>query len=150
MIKFSNPYIIKGQPKIAIVFRRRIGNHFEWNVSIAFENDGYMKDVSYIDPIAKRVDVGIDLGLDNLAILSDGNIIPNDHTYKRKEKELAIQNRKLSECEKDGPEYYKQLTKQAHKFKKIRNYRKDMFTKYPDIYQKNTGTFSWKNSLSKK
>ena len=129
LIKYSNPYIIEGTPKIAIVFRRRIGNHFEWNVSIAFENNGYMKDVFCIDPIAKRADVGIDLGLNNLAILSDGNIIPNDHTYKKKEMELALRNKKLSECEKGSPEYYKHLTKLSHKFKKLRNYRNDMFHK---------------------
>ena len=129
LLKYSNPYVIKGESKKATVFRRRIGNHFEWNVSIVFENDGYMKDVSYIDPITERKDVGIDLGLENLAILSDGSIIPNDHTYKKKENELNNENRKLSLLEKETPEYSKQLTKLSHKFKKLRNYRNDMFHK---------------------
>ena len=137
LLKYSNPYIIKGEPKKATVFRRRIGNHFEWNVSISFENDEYMKDVHLLDPIAKRIDVGIDLGLENLAILSDGNVIPNDHTYKKKEKELNNENRKLSMIEKETPEYYKQLTKLSHKFKKLRNHRIDMFHKISRVLSEN-------------
>ena len=129
LLKYSNTYIIKGERKIATVFRKRIGNHFEWNISIAFENDGYFKDVFYIEPTIKKIDIGIDLGLENLAILSDGNIIPNDHTYKKKEKELINQDRKLSMFEKNTPDYDKQLTKLSHKYKKLRNHRKDMFHK---------------------
>ncbi len=129
LLKFSNPYKINGKCKTATVYRRRFGNHFEWYVSITFENDCYMKNVLNIDSVKERKNVGLDLGLENLAVLSDGNIIPNDRTYGKKEDNLARQQRKLSACEKDTPEYQKQLTKLSHKFKKLRNHRKDMFHK---------------------
>ena len=129
LVKFSNPYIINGECKTATVFRRRIGNHFEWNVAIAFENDCYMKDLLNIDYDLERKDIGIDLGLQNMAILSDGHIIPNDRTYSKKENDLANQNRKMTVYEKDSPEYKRQLAKLSHKYKKLRNYRKDMFHK---------------------
>ncbi len=129
LLKFSNPYVINGECKTATVFRRRFGNHFEWYVAIAFENDCYMKDVLNIDPVGEKKDVGIDLGLESLAVLSDGIIIPNDRTYRKKEEDLAKQQRKLSLCEKDASEYSKQLTKLSHKFKKLRNHRKDLFHK---------------------
>ena len=129
LLKFSNPYVIKGKCKTATVFRRRFGNHFEWFVTMTYENECYMKDNLIIDPVKERKDVGIDLGLENLAVLSDGNIVPNDRTYKKKEKDLARQQRTLSEYEKDTPEYQKQLTKLSHKFKKLSNHRKDLFHK---------------------
>ncbi|MBQ7702565.1 MAG: hypothetical protein IJT54_09225, partial [Candidatus Methanomethylophilaceae archaeon] len=36
-VKFSNPFRIKGKCKTATVFRRRIGDHYEWFVSISYE-----------------------------------------------------------------------------------------------------------------
>ena len=129
LVKFSNPYIIKGECKTATVFRRRIGNHFEWNVAITFENECYMKDFFNLDSIGEKKDVGIDLGLENMAILSDGYVISNDRTYSKKENDLANQNRKMSLYEKDSLEYKRQLAKLSHKYKRLRNHRKDMFHK---------------------
>ena len=139
LLKFSNPYIIKGECKTATVFRRRFGDHFEWYVAITFENECYMKDVLSIDPIEERVDVGMDLGLEILAVLSDGSIIPNDCTYRKKEKDLSRQQRKLSLCEKDTPGYQRQLTKLSHKFKKLRNHRKDLVHKISRILAEKYG-----------
>lgn len=129
LVKYSNHLVINGNYKTATVFRRKIGNHFEWNVSITIENEDYLKNIFIIDPNIEKKDVGIDLGLENLAVLSDGNVIPNDHTYKRKEKELINQQKRLSACDSDTPDYKKQLSKLSHKYKKLRNYRKDMFHK---------------------
>ena len=137
LLKFSNPYVIKGELKTATVFRRKIGNHFEWYVSIAIENECFKKDVLCIDHSEKRNDIGIDLGLQNLATLSDGTVIPNDRTYKKKERELANQNRRLSACEKNTEEYNKQLTKLSHKYKKLKNYRKDLFHKKSRLITEN-------------
>ena len=137
LLKFSNPYVIKGKCKTATVFRRRFGNHFEWYVCITYENECYKKDNLIIDPIKERKDVGIDLGLENLAVLSDGNIVPNDHTYKKKEKDLARQQRILSKYEKDTIEYQKQVTKLSHKFKKLGNHRKDLFHKVSRMITEN-------------
>ena len=89
LLKYRNPFVIKGESKTATVYRRRFGNHYEWYVAIAIEYEDYAKNTSYIDPLFKRDNVGIDLGLENLAIMSDGNIIPNDRVYRKKEKELS-------------------------------------------------------------
>ncbi|MBQ3735440.1 MAG: transposase, partial [Candidatus Methanomethylophilaceae archaeon] len=82
-----------------------------------------------MDPTMAKKDVGIDLGLENMVTMSDGTVIPNDRTYRKKERELANAQRLLSECEKGTPEYYKRLGKLSHKYKKTRNHRKDMFHK---------------------
>ena len=129
LLKYSNPYVIKGNLKKATVYRRRVGNHFEWFVSILFTNEDYAKDTLFIDPSFEKKDVGVDLGLENLAVLSDGKVIPNDHTYKKKEKDLSNAQRRLSELEKDSVDYQKQLSKLTHKYKKIRNHKNDLFHK---------------------
>ncbi len=129
LLKYSNPFEIKGNCKTATVFRRRIGNHFEWFVSISYENEGFMRDTVFVDPLFKRKDAGIDLGLDNLVTISDGVTYSNDHTYKRKEDDFAKIQRRLSNYEEDTPEYQKTLTKLVHKYKKLRNYRNDLFHK---------------------
>ena len=129
LIKFSNPFIIKGECKTATVYRRKMGTHFEWFISITYENKDFRKDTEFIDPSITRKDIGIDMGLENLATLSDGTVIPNDHTYTNKEKDVAKAQRRLSRYEKDTPEYHRQWSRLAHKFKKLRNHRNDMFHK---------------------
>ncbi len=129
LIKYSNPFIIKGNCKTATVYRRHIGNHYEWYVSIAYTVDGLSKDTFFFEPSLCKKDAGLDLGLDNLVAISDGTIIPNDHTYKLKEKQLTNAQKKLSLCEDNTLVQLKQKTKLAHKFKKLREYRKDLFHK---------------------
>ena len=129
LLKFSNPFVIRGECKTATVYRRRIGDHFEWHVSIAYENEGYGKDALTIDCPSNRCDVGLDLGLTNLATLSNGTVIPNDRTYRSKENELSKAQRRLSMCGENTPEYSKALSRLSHKFKRLRNHRKDLFHK---------------------
>ena len=129
LVKFSNPYIIEGECKTATVYRKRIGNHYEWFVTIAYAVEDLMKDTEFMDPTMAKRDVGLDLGLENLVTMSDGTVIPNDRTYRKKERELANAQRMLSECEEGTPDYYKRLGKLSHKYKKTRNHRKDMFHK---------------------
>ena len=129
LLKYSNPYVIKGECKTATVFRRKIGNHFEWYVAISFVYEDYGKDTTYVDPLFKRKDVGIDLGLDNLVSMSDGKVIPNDHTYRKKEKELSKIQRRLSGYEENTLDYQKQQSKLTHIFKRLRNHRNDLYHK---------------------
>ena len=129
LVKFSNPFVIRGEKKTATVYRRRVGNHNEWYVSISYEIQDLMKDTLFFEPSMKKIDAGMDLGLENLATFSDGRVIPNDHTYRKKEKELSYVQKKLSKYEKGTAEYNKLVSKLSHKYKKLRNYRKDMFHK---------------------
>ena len=129
LLKYRNPFVIKGECKTATVYRRRFGNHYEWYVAITFEYEDYARDTSFIDPLFKRKNVGVDLGLENLAIMSDGNVIPNDRTYRKKEKDLSKAQRKVSECDVDSPLFQKQLCKMVHKYKKVRNHRSDWYHK---------------------
>ena len=129
LLKYSNPLVFTGERKTATVFRRKVGNHFEWYVTISYKNEGYMKDSFSIDSPSERVDIGIDLGLDNIITLSNGIEITNDHDYRKKEEMFAKMQKKMMEVDKTSPDYQKLLSKITHKYKKLRNHRSDMFHK---------------------
>lgn len=66
-----------------------------WYASIGIEHE-----TSPIRARCKRTSVGIDMGVKNLATLSDGTAIPNPHPFKRVEKRLARAQRMLSRRKK--------------------------------------------------
>ena len=129
LLKYSNPFVIKGKCKMATVYRRHIGRHYEWFVSISYEVQDLSNDALFLDPMLSKKDAGLDLGLDNMVTMSDGTVIPNDSTYRHKEKQLAKMQNRLSQYEENTPGYLKQKAKLAHKFKKLREHRKDLFHK---------------------
>ncbi len=129
LVKYSNPYVIEGEMKTATVYRRQIGNHYEWYISIAYKVIDLSKDTLFLDPVLSKKDAGLDLGLENMVTMSDGTVVPNDSTYRLKEKQLTKMQQRLSKYEEDTPGYLKQKAKLAHKFKKLREHRKDLFHK---------------------
>ena len=69
--------------------------------------------------------VGIDLGLKDFAITSDGKKYKNNRFTKKYEKKLKIEQQNLSRKQKDSGRYNKQKLKVARLHKKIANSRKD-------------------------
>ena len=129
LVKYANPFKIETKCKTATVFRRHIGEHFEWYAAVTYETLDLPKGTVIVDPLVHKQDVGLDLGLENLVTVSDGRVIPNDRTYKNREKQLANAQKRMSQYEEGTPEYTKYKTKLAHKYKKLRNHRSDLFHK---------------------
>lgn len=75
----------------------------------------------------KSVDckVGIDLGIKDLLITSNGEKFENIHTTKKYENKLAKEQRKLSHKVKDSKNWNKQRIKVARIYEKIHNIRID-------------------------
>ena len=69
--------------------------------------------------------VGIDMGIENWAYLSDGSVIENPRFFKREEKALAKVQRKLARLEKGTPQRAKQKKVVAKVHERIRNKRSD-------------------------
>lgn len=69
--------------------------------------------------------VGIDLGIKDLLITSDGEKFENIHTTKKYEKKLAREQRRLSRKVKGSNNWNKQRIKLARVHEKIRNTRVD-------------------------
>lgn len=73
--------------------------------------------------------IGLDLGIKDLCITSDGEKYENPKTIKKHEKKLAKLQRKLAHKEKGSNSYHRQKRKIALCHEKIRNTRKDYLHK---------------------
>jgi putative transposase len=70
-------------------------------------------------------EIGVDVGINNFAVLSDGNIIENPKFLKKSEKRLRRRQRKLSSKQKGSQNRNKQRVIVAKQHRKIREQRKD-------------------------
>ena len=85
--------------------------------------------------------IGIDLGLKDFAIMSDGDRISNPKYLKKSEKQLARKQRQLSRKKKGSNNRNKQRKIVAKLHEKIANQRKDFLHKSSSkIVHKNHGT----------
>ena len=77
----------------------------------------------YVKP--KYEACGFDLGLKDFAILDSGEVIENPRYFRKAQKKLVKEQRKLSRCKKGSNGYEKQRIKVAKIHEKIKNQRKD-------------------------
>jgi len=73
--------------------------------------------------------IGIDVGITNFAVLSDGNIIENPKFLKKSEKQLKRKQRRLSSKKKGSNNRKKQRLLVAKQHRKIREQRNDFHHK---------------------
>ena len=109
----------EGQIKSATVSQVPSGKYY---VSILVETEH--EELPHTDK-----NTGLDLGVKDLCITSDGTKYWNPKTIRKYEKKLAKLQRQLSHKEKRSRNYYKQKKKIAICHEKIRNTRKDYLHK---------------------
>jgi putative transposase len=80
-------------------------------------------------PTTERT-VGVDLGLKDLAVLSDGTRIPAPKHYRRAERKLRRLQRHLSRCQKGSKGREKARIKVARQHQKVANQRRDHHHKF--------------------
>lgn len=107
--------------KIKTITVKREGN--QWYASFSTE----LK--IEIEPVEIKSAVGIDVGIKTLAVLSNGEEIPNIRTINNYEKRLAKIQRKLSRMKKGSNNRKKQKVKVQNIHKKIKNVRNDYLHK---------------------
>jgi putative transposase len=112
-IKMHRP--IEGEIKTCTIRKNASG---DWIVSFSCEINIEAKP-------AKQEAIGIDVGLENFATLSDGTKIENPRFLKKGEKKLAKAQAKLSKLEKGTKERRKQGKVVAKTHERISNQRKD-------------------------
>jgi len=106
---------IEGKIKTCTLRKNASG---DWDVSLSCEVE--------IEPSApKQEAIGIDVGLEHFAVLSNGQEIPNPRFFRKGEKALAIAQRRLAKAEKGSKERQKKGKAAAKIHEKIRNQRKD-------------------------
>ena len=108
-----------GQIKSATLSQAPGGKYF---VSVLVETEH--EEMAHI-----KQEIGLDLGIKDFCITSDGKKYENPQTIKKYEKKLAKLQRKLAQKEKGSNNYYRQKRKIALCHEKIRNTRKDYLHK---------------------
>ena len=107
------------------------------NITISRKNSKYYAAISYKtpDPVPKKTKptldktLGIDLGITDLAIRSDGVKTPNPKHLKQSEQQLKEAQQKLSSQEKGSKGYERTKIKLSNIHEKVANTRKDFLHK---------------------
>ena len=118
---------LQGKPKSITISQ----NGDNWFCSVFCEYD--IKDKNKLD---KNI-VGIDVGLKDFAVLSDGTIIKNPRYLKKYENRLAKEQRKLSKKQKGSNNRLKQRLKVRKVYSRIKNLRNDFLHKTSNSIAKN-------------
>lgn len=119
LVRFAKSREVHGRILNATVRRNPSGKYF---VSILVETE--------VQPLEKTgSSVGIDVGLKDFAILSDGTKYENQKWLRKLEKKLAKEQRILSRRKKGGSNWDKQRIKVARIHEKITNARTDYLQK---------------------
>ena len=126
-IRFAKSREVKGRILNATVRRNPSGKYF---VSILVETE--VQELPKTDSA-----VGIDVGLKDFAILSDGTVYSNPKFLRRLEEKLAKAQRILSRRKKGGSNWNKQRIKVARIHEKIANARNDYLHKISTEIVKN-------------
>ena len=116
---YNQDTVIEGKLKTCTIKRKDMGSHFEYYACIVIE------DTPKQYPEPAKGPIGVDIGVSNIAALSDGTVFPNDHVFARMAKKLAKLQRQLSRA-LSGSVHYKELqTRINHLYEKIHNHRKN-------------------------
>ena len=67
--------------------------------------------------------VGVDLGISNIAVTSDGKFYPNDRPYEKSKKKLKKAQRRLSKEEKGTKGWLEKLSRVKHTYSKVSDHR---------------------------
>lgn len=123
LFRCSNLYLLrlrkfKDNIRSATLSKTKSGNFF-LSINVLVDDDEYnkFKHTGY--------DCGIDLGVKNFVITSDGDVFENKHFYKKEEKKIAKLQRQLSKKKRSSNNYSKQCIKIAKIFEKICNKKED-------------------------
>ncbi|WP_214721879.1 IS200/IS605 family element RNA-guided endonuclease TnpB [Exiguobacterium sp. s192] len=136
-VRFAHSKQVTGRILNATIRRNASGKYF---VSLLVEQE--------INELPKTgSSVGVDVGLKNFAILSDGTVYKNDRYFRSLEKKLAREQRKLSRRQRmalnkkvklsEARNYKKQKRKVARIHEKIANKRNDFLHKVSTEIVKN-------------
>ncbi|MBQ5448286.1 MAG: transposase, partial [Candidatus Methanomethylophilus sp.] len=116
---YNQDTVIEGKLKTCTIKRKNLGSLFEYYACIVIEDEPKQHPESTNGP------VGVDIGVLNIAALSDGTVFPNDRIFTKLSKRLAKLQRQLSRA-LFGSEHYKKLqTGINHLYEKINNHRKN-------------------------
>lgn len=122
-IKFKDSRIIDGTIKTTTISKNPSGQYF---ASLLVENG---KELPQKDKFSSETTIGIDLGIIDYAVISDGTRIKNPKYLKQSKDKLKKEQQKLAKKQKGSKNRNKQRLKVAKTHQKITNQRNDFLHK---------------------
>ena len=110
---------IDGIMRTCTIKRKDMGRYSVYFACIAYEPSP----VPFTEP--PKGPVGVDIGIHNIAALSDGTVFPNDRIFPKLKGTLEKHQRKLSRSSPGTKAYEKIQTRINHLYEKITNHRKN-------------------------
>ena len=110
---------IDGTLKTCTIKRKDMGRYCVYYACISYEPSP----VPFTE--APKGPVGVDIGIHNIAALSDGMVFPNDRIFLKMKEGLEKHQRKLSRISPGTKAYGKIQTRINHLYEKIANHRKN-------------------------
>jgi len=110
-----------GELKTCTIIRKGVGPHYRWEAVLVYEHE---------KPAGKEAcdcggrcskPVGIDLGLKNVVVTSEGKEYPNRRSYIQAERRVSRILRRMSRYEKGSPQREKYRQRLFHAFESLRN-----------------------------
>lgn len=105
--------------KSVTISRETTGKYY---VSVLYQ---YECNENQVQETTEQRILGIDFAMHGLAVFSDGTRAEYPMFYRKAEKRLAREQRKLSKCQKGSNNYQKQKKRLARSHEKVRNQRSD-------------------------
>ena len=122
---------IDGVMKTCTIKRKDMGRYSVYFACIAYEPSP----VPFTEP--PKGPVGVDIGIHNIAALSDGTVFPNDRIFPKLKGTLEKHQRKLSRSSPGTNAYGKIQTRINHLYEKITNHRKNSIENISSYIVKN-------------
>ena len=114
---------IDGKLKTCTIKRNGAGPNYRWEAILTYEivvpeKDGQPLQRYETEPLKP---VGIDLGLKNMVMTSDGKQYPNQRNYIQAERQVSRILRKMSKFEKGSPQRERYRQRLFHAFDRLNN-----------------------------
>ncbi|MBE6521655.1 MAG: transposase [Thermoplasmata archaeon] len=111
-----------GTMKTCTIIRKGAGPNYHWEAAVTFEMDGKDKSGMTIQTSTEPSrPIGIDLGLRNIVVTSEGTTYPNRKNYIQAERQVSKILRKMSKFEKGSKERERYRQRLFHAFERLNN-----------------------------
>ena len=117
---------IDGIPKTCTISRENCGTHYEYWASIVYDT-GYDTDggTEWLDGERPEC-IGVDLGISNIAVTSDGRFFRNDRPFKKLSEKLKGCHRRLSSSPMHSEERKSAISRLAHAYRRLTDRRREV------------------------
>lgn len=122
-VKYHNSRDFEGDIKTVTVSKNPSGEYY---VSILVDNK---KELTSKQPITKTTSVGLDFGIKDLIITSDGEVFENQKHFSKMKAKLRVEQRSFARKQKGSKSRDKQRVKVAKLYQKVANQRNDYLHK---------------------